>query len=152
MTVDDASARELSGPVKMVVWDLDDTFWRGTLSEGPVECDPVVVALVRTLNRRGIVSAICSKNDELPVRRELEAIGLWDEFVFARVDWTPKGPRVARIIEDARLRPENVLFLDDRPENVEAARRAGLAAAVYEGESGAQVLHGILADHGLGLS
>jgi FkbH-like protein len=118
MTVDDDSARELSGPVKMVVWDLDDTFWRGTLSEGPVECDPVVVALVRTLNRRGIVSAICSKNDEVPVRRELEAVGLWDEFVFARVDWTPKGPRVARIIEDARLRPENVLFLDDLASNL----------------------------------
>jgi FkbH-like protein len=118
MTVDDESARKLSGPVKMVVWDLDDTFWRGTLSEGPVECDPVVVALVRTLNRRGIVSAICSKNDEVPVRRELEAVGLWDEFVFARVDWTPKGPRVARIIEDARLRPENVLFLDDLASNL----------------------------------
>ncbi len=121
----------LAAPVKLVVWDLDDTFWRGTLSEGPVELDPALVELVRTLNRRGIVNAICSKNDESPVRAELEAAGLWEEFVFARVDWTPKGPRVAAIIEDAQLRPENVLFVDDLPSNLgEAAHFApGLQTA-----------------------
>ncbi len=107
----------LSAPVKLVVWDLDDTFWHGTLSEGPVVIDDRSVDLVRTLNRRGIVNAICSKNDVGPVRSELEAVGLWEEFVFPRVDWTPKGPRVAAIIEDAQLRPENVLFLDDLPSN-----------------------------------
>ena len=56
---------------------------------------------------------------------------MWDEFVFARVDWTPKGPRVAGIIEDAQLRPENVLFVDDLPSNLgEAAHYApGLQTA-----------------------
>ncbi len=108
----------LVAPVKLVIWDLDDTFWRGTLSEGPVDLDPDRIELVRALNRRGIVNAICSKNDEAPVRAELEAAGMWDEFVFARIDWTPKGPRVARIIEDAQLRPENVLFVDDRASNL----------------------------------
>ena len=111
----------LSTPVKLVVWDLDDTFWQGTLSEGPVVIDPARADLVRTLNRRGIVSAICSKNDLVPVRTELEGIGVWEEFVFARVDWTPKGPRVAGIIADAQLRPENVLFLDDLPSNLAEA-------------------------------
>jgi len=108
----------LSAPVKMVIWDLDDTFWDGTLSEGPVRISAASAALVRTLNRRGIVNAICSKNDHDPVRAELEGAGLWEEFVFVRVDWSPKGPRVARIIEDAQLRPENVLFLDDLPANL----------------------------------
>ena len=118
MKISDTSAAMLSAPVKMVIWDLDDTFWKGTLSEGPVTLDDGLVALVRTLNRRGIVNAICSKNDEAPVRRELQIAGLWDEFVFARVDWTPKGPRVARIIEDAQLRPQNVLFIDDLASNL----------------------------------
>jgi FkbH-like protein len=106
-------ADALDGAVKLVVWDLDDTLWAGTLSEGPVTIDPAVTDLVRSLNRRGIVNSICSKNDESDVRHRLEQAGLWSEFVFPRVDWSPKGPRVAQIVEDAQLRPENVLFVDD---------------------------------------
>jgi putative hydrolase of the HAD superfamily len=57
-----------------------------------------------------------------------------------------------RILRALNLRGDAVLFLDDRLENVEAARCAGLAAAVYAGENGAQALHRILADHGLMVS
>jgi FkbH-like protein len=103
----------LSSPVKMIVWDLDDTLWAGTLSEGPVTIDPSVAELIRTLNRRGIVSSICSKNDRDAARAQLEQSDLWDEFVFARIDWSPKGPRVAEIIDEAQLRPQNILFIDD---------------------------------------
>ncbi len=103
----------LSSPVKLIVWDLDDTLWAGTLSEGPVTIDPSVAELIRILNRRGIVSSICSKNDREEARARLEQADLWDEFVFARIDWSPKGPRVAEIIEEAQLRPPNVLFIDD---------------------------------------
>ncbi len=110
---DDPPAGELSDPVKLIVWDLDDTLWAGTLSEEPVTIDQSTVDLVRTLNSRGIVSSICSKNDEVTARVRLQQAGLWDEFVFTRIDWSPKGARVAQIIEDAQLRPENVLFIDD---------------------------------------
>jgi FkbH-like protein len=114
----------LEEPVRLIVWDLDDTFWAGTLSEGAVTLDPSRIELVRTLNRRGIVNAICSKNDVAAVRARLDQVGLWDEFVFARIDWSPKGARVAQIIEDAQLRPESVLFIDDLPLNREEARHA----------------------------
>lgn len=103
--------------MKLVVWDLDETLWAGTLSEGPVALDQSRIDLVRCLNRRGIVNSICSNNDQADARAHLEQVGLWAEFVFARIDWSPKGPRVAQIIEDAQLRPENVLFIDDLPMN-----------------------------------
>jgi FkbH-like protein len=106
-------ANPLVDTVKLVVWDLDDTLWAGTLSEGPVAIDPSVTELIRTLNRRGIVNSICSKNTEAEARHRLEEADLWSEFVFLSVDWSPKGSRVAQIVEDAQLRPENVLFLDD---------------------------------------
>ena len=38
---------KLLRPVKMVVWDLDDTFWTGTLSEGVVALHESRVATVR---------------------------------------------------------------------------------------------------------
>ena len=53
------------------------------------------------------------------------------------------------ILYALNLPGNNVLFLDDRPENVEAAIRAGLAAAVYVGESGPVALQKILGEHGL---
>ena len=59
-------------PVKLVVWDLDDTLWEGTLSEGRVTLPPSRAQLVRTLNRRGIVNSVCSKNDPSRARAELE--------------------------------------------------------------------------------
>jgi FkbH-like protein len=111
-------------PVKMVVWDLDETLWEGTLSEGPVTIHPSRIDLVRALNRRGIVNSICSKNDEAGARAQLEQDDLWSQFVFARIDWSPKGARVARIVEDAQLRPADVLFIDDLPLNREEVRHA----------------------------
>ena len=114
----------ITGPVKLVVWDLDDTLWTGTLSEGPVDLAESRAELIRTLNRRGIVNSICSKNDRDQVRARLESAGLWDEFVFASIDWTPKGARVARIVEDIQLRPPNVLFLDDNQLNRHEVRHA----------------------------
>lgn len=108
----------------MVVWDLDGTLWDGTLSEGPVVLPPSRVDVVRTLNRRGIVNSICSKNDEAEACSRLEVADLWSEFVFARIDWSPKGGRVSQIIEDAQLRPSDVLFIDDLALNREEVRHA----------------------------
>jgi FkbH-like protein len=108
----------------MVVWDLDQTLWEGTLNEGPVSMHRSRIDLVRALNRRGIVNSICSKNDEAVARARLEHYQVWNEFVFARIDWSPKGARVARIIEDAQLRPANVLFIDDLPLNREEVRHS----------------------------
>jgi FkbH-like protein len=130
----------LDRPVKLVVWDLDETLWEGTLSEGPVLVPQARIDLVRALNRRGIVNAICSKNDEADARAQLVGAGLWDEFVFASIDWTPKGERVAGIIEDAQLRAPDVLFVDDLPFNREEVRHAAPGIRV----AGPEVLDGLL--------
>ena len=51
----------VTSPVKLVVWDLDDTFWNGTLSEEAVTPVAENIALVKQLAARGIISSICSK-------------------------------------------------------------------------------------------
>ncbi len=107
--------------IKLVIWDLDDTFWRGTLSEGGVEEIASNVALVKRLTDIGIVNSICSKNDEEPTVERLKEIGIEEYFVFKSIDWTPKGQRIQKIITDMGLRDVNVLFLDDNPVNLNEA-------------------------------
>lgn len=105
--------------IKLVVWDLDDTLWRGTLAEGDnVSVFEHRAEIVRKLNRCGIVSSICSKNDPASAMQVLESHDLWDQFVFARIAFTPKGEAVRQIIEDMQLRAMNVLFIDDSDHNL----------------------------------
>lgn len=107
--------------VKLIIWDLDDTFWNGTLSEGGVKkCNNV--DLVLSLTDCGIINAICSKNDRDLAENELEQLGVKDLFVFNSIDWTPKGPRIKKMIEDMGLRPINVLFIDDNTVNLNEAK------------------------------
>ncbi len=113
-------------PVRLVVWDLDDTLWRGTVTEGGItEHVASTEETVRELARRGIVSSICSKNDHATVAAILAERGLWDFFVFPSIDWTGKGARMRALVEAVQLRPETVLFIDDS-----ASNRAEVAAAV----------------------
>lgn len=121
----DQAAPEAGFRCKLVIWDLDDTLWQGTLADGD---DPALhehrAAFVRAFNRHGIVSAICSKNDFGAAREKLEAFGLWDEFVFPRIAFLPKGEVVKAIIADMQLRPANVLFVDDNVRNLREVEAA----------------------------
>jgi FkbH-like protein len=113
----------LPNNVKMVVWDLDSTFWQGTLAEDvTITLDERNIEIVRTLAQRGIVSSICSKNNYDAVKTILSDHGIWDHFVFSKIAFTPKGQNLAEIIEQANLRPENVLFIDDNVLNREEAK------------------------------
>ncbi|SNC65567.1 FkbH-like domain-containing protein [Hymenobacter gelipurpurascens] len=104
-------------PVKVVIWDLDDTFWRGTLSEGAIEAIEENLQLVRDTAARGIVHTIVSKNDFAPAEAKLQELGIRDLFVFPQISWQPKGPIIKELLEQMQLRAPNALFLDDNPIN-----------------------------------
>ena len=108
--------------IKLVIWDLDETFWSGTLTEGGTAVPPAHRDLLRDLTDIGIVNSICSKNDWEPVRSELESQDLLQYFVFPSVNWESKGNRVKALISDMQLRPANVLFIDDNHSNREEVR------------------------------
>ena len=100
--------------VRLVIWDLDDTFWVGTLAEGGIkayvrENHDIVIELAN----RGILSSVCSKNDENAVMDVLRGEGIADYFVFPSVSWGPKAVRIASIIEATQLRSATVMFIDD---------------------------------------
>ena len=107
--------------IKLIIWDLDDTFWKGTLSEGGCSAIDDNISIVKSSTDHGIINSICSKNDEDEALKELEAMGVDDQFVFRSINWQPKGERIQNTIKTMGLRPVNVLFIDDNEQNLNEA-------------------------------
>ena len=106
---------------KLVIWDLDETFWRGNISETEVSFNPEVLEFIQELVLKGIMNSVCSKNDFQTVKDFFINNGLkniWDLFIFPSISWTPKGERVKEIIRKMNLREENVIFVDDNISNI----------------------------------
>ncbi len=105
-------------PAKVVVWDLDETLWSGTLAESGVEgltLRPEAVAAIRALDERGVLQSIASKNDHAEAMTALEAFGLADFFLHPQVAWTPKSDAMARIAKALDLGLDSFVFIDDQP-------------------------------------
>lgn len=120
--------------IKLVIWDLDDTFWDGILSEESVRIINSNIELVKMLADCGIVSTICSKNDAPPVLAKLKEAGVEDYFVFPSINWQPKGQRIRQLIRDMGLRAANCLFVDDNIANLNEARHYSQELMVAEPE------------------
>lgn len=103
--------------IKLIVWDLDGTFWEGTLSEGGVTVPEGRTRLLEGLTDCGIINSICSRNDFEKAKARLEEAGVWDLFVSPSISWEAKGPRLKQLLEDLALRAADTLFIDDNPSN-----------------------------------
>lgn len=118
--------------IKIIIWDLDDTFWKGTLSEGEVEPIEKNIEFIKKVNRHGIVNTICSKNAKDITIQKLKDWDIADFFVFPSIDWTPKGERIIRLLKTMGLRPDNALFIDDNIQNLNEAKHFSEALMVAE--------------------
>lgn len=108
--------------IKIIIWDLDDTFWKGTLSEGGISPIEENIKLVKDSSVHGVINSICSKNDKEITMSKLSDLGIDDYFVFPSIDWTPKGLRIKKMLKDMGLRPANTLFIDDNIQNLNEAK------------------------------
>lgn len=107
--------------IKLVIWDLDDSFWNGTLSEEKVELNKDNVEILKILTDRGIMNTIVSKNDRTKALQELKRLIPLESgyFIFPSINWTPKGERVKGLLEQIGIKPENALMIDDNNHNLE---------------------------------
>jgi FkbH-like protein len=102
-------------PVKCVVWDLDDTLWDGVLLEdAEVRVRPWVIIVVRTLDERGILHSIASRNDARAARAKLRELGLDDLFLCPQINWGAKSDSLAEIGRDLNLDLDAFAFVDDQ--------------------------------------
>lgn len=68
--------------IKVVIWDLDNTFWDGIITEGEIKPNQKNMDLVKELSAHGIVNSICSKNYFDQCKNKLIELGMWEYFVF----------------------------------------------------------------------
>jgi FkbH-like protein len=102
--------------VKCVVWDLDNTVWNGVLLEGDrVSLRPGVADVIRSLDERGILNSIASRNDRDLVLARLRELGLDELFLCPQIGWNAKSASVRAIAEALNIGTDSLAFVDDEP-------------------------------------
>uniref|UniRef100_UPI0025EF0BE8 HAD hydrolase-like protein n=1 Tax=uncultured Phenylobacterium sp. TaxID=349273 RepID=UPI0025EF0BE8 len=100
----------------------------GVLLEGDVKLRDGVHRLFRTLDERGILISVASKNAHDEAMAKLEALGLSEFVLHQRIGWGPKSEGVKQIVRAIDIGADTVLFVDDNP--FERAEVAGAVAGV----------------------
>jgi FkbH-like protein len=124
---------------KVIVCDLDNTLWGGVVGDDganniklgapdPVgECFHAFQTALKGLRSRGILLAICSKNDEkfaLSVIEEHPAMALRkSDFVAWRINWKDKAENLLGLAEELNLGLDSFVFLDDSPQERDQVRQ-----------------------------
>lgn len=112
-------------PVKCVVWDLDHTLWDGVLLEdGEAPLREHVADLLRTLDERGILQSVASRNDHAAAMKRLRTLGIAEYFLHPMINWGSKGENVREIARRLNLGLDTFLFVDDQPFEREEVRHA----------------------------
>jgi FkbH-like protein len=116
--------------VKCVVLDLDNTLWGGVIGDDGIE--GIVLGesdedgafryfqlYLRELSRRGLVLAVCSKNNEAVAREVFQkhpGMVLKEEHIAVFVaNWDDKAANISRIREKLNIGFDTMVFLDDNP-------------------------------------
>jgi FkbH-like protein len=107
---------ESNKEVKVVVWDLDNTLWDGTLIEGDdVRVKPGIEEIIKTLDARGILQSVASKNDFGDAVAKLKEFGLDDYFIYPEIHWNAKSTSLAAIQKNINVGMDTIVFVDDQP-------------------------------------
>jgi putative hydrolase of the HAD superfamily len=134
--------------VTVPVADVYRGIW---LSMEPVAAS---LAVVRALRRGGYGVHLGTNQERYRAVHMREVLGYDALFDVSCYSWElgAAKPDLAFFIEAARrigAEPSAILFIDDNAQNVAAAREAGLSAEQWCVDDGHDVLHGLLARHGV---
>ncbi len=102
--------------IKCVVWNLDNTLWKGILSEDGlqnIKLNKDAVDTIKELDRRGILNSISSKNDYDDAMNALSHFGLDEYFVSPAINWGQKSNNIREIAKNLNIGIDTFLFIDD---------------------------------------
>ena len=133
---------------KCLVLDLDNTLWGGVigddglegirLGQGSAEGEAHVgfQQYVQGLARRGVILAVCSKNDEAtalePFERHPEMVLKRSDIACFVANWTDKATNLREIARRLNIGLDSLVFADDNPAERAFVRRELPMVAVPE--------------------
>ncbi|MBN1040266.1 HAD-IIIC family phosphatase [Clostridium botulinum] len=101
--------------IKCVIWDLDNTLWDGILIEDKdVKLKNNIVNIIKTLDSRGILQSICSKNDFSLAWNKLKEFNLEEYFIYPEINWNAKSIGVSNIAKNINIGIDTIAFIDDQ--------------------------------------
>jgi FkbH-like protein len=116
--------------VKCVVLDLDNTLWGGVIGDdglqgirlghlGEGEAFTAFQAFLKQLKQRGILLAICSKNEReaalLPFQQHAEMVLREDDISVFVANWQNKADNIRAIAAQLDIGLDSIVFIDDSP-------------------------------------
>jgi FkbH-like protein len=126
-------------PKKVLVLDLDNTLWGGVVADDGLEgieigdTSPRGEAFkafqkaVASLKERGVLLAVCSKNDHAVAmevfERHPEMVLKSGDFVAFKANWEPKSDNLHRMAAELQLGIDSFVFADDNPAEIEIVRQ-----------------------------
>ena len=141
-----AAVRGLSR--KCLVLDLDNTLWGGVIGDDGLggiqlgqgsavgEAFLAVQKMALELRSRGVVLAVCSKNEghnaRLPFREHPDMLLREDHIAVFQANWTDKAANLRAIASQLNIGIDALVFLDDNPAERLQVRRELPAVAVPE--------------------
>jgi FkbH-like protein len=133
---------------KCLVLDLDNTLWGGVIGDDGLagirigqgdavgEAFLAVQQMALDLRARGIVLAVCSKNDEAkarePFRDHPDMLLRDDHIAVFQANWTDKAANLRAIAKALNIGTDALVFLDDNPAERALVRRELPEVAVPE--------------------
>ena len=133
---------------KCLVLDLDNTLWGGVIGDDGVEGIKLgqgsalgeafleIQQYAKHLRTRGVILAVCSKNDEgnalLPFREHEEMVLKEDDIAVFIANWTDKASNIRHIAKSLNIGTDALVFLDDNPAERERVRQELPEVAVPE--------------------
>lgn len=102
--------------IKCVVWDLDNTLWDGILLEDQaVRLREATRDAIATLDARGVLHSIASRNDADKAFTKLEEFGLREYFIYPQINWKSKAASIELIAQKINFSLDAFAFIDDDP-------------------------------------
>ena len=101
--------------MKLIIWDLDDTLWEGTIYYNEtVKLKPGAEEVLKQIEKLGVMQYVCTHNKLEPVKKKLKELGLTKYFKGIRASINKeKAEIIKEILEKEKITPEETVFIDD---------------------------------------